>query len=578
MLEITDKKNTLKSAIMQCKKVFIITFCFSFVVNLFMSVQAVYSLQVLNRVLTSNSIETLFWLTVAITVLYATSTLIQIARSFTLIKVGEWLDKKLAPILFSQSVEMASLRQSVGASQNLRDLEVVKSFLSSVGINTLFDAPWAVVYFAMLFIIHSWFGYLAIVGAVLILIVAFINAYATNDMLSKATEANVKSMNQAEVSTRNAEVVEAMGMMKVVVATWEKININKLEMQSIASYRNGIISNIAKFIRSILQVLVTALGAYLVVTTKQEVLQAGQMIAASIIMGRALAPFDSAIEVWKSITGAKKAYERLHNSFERDSFREQAMQLPEPVGKLSVENVLFAPPISSPKQQPRYTVKGITFALEPGDILAMIGPSAAGKTSLAKLIIGIWKPVSGVVRLDGANIFTWNRDDFGQHAGYLPQGIELFSGTVKENIARMDPDADPVKIVEAAKMTGAHELILRLPNGYETDIGIGGSALSAGQRQRVGLARAFYGNPKLVVLDEPNANLDDAGEAALAQALMNARNKKITTIVISHRPAVLGCVDKILIVQDGLVAAFGGRDEIMAKFAAGKQPTPAQAS
>jgi ATP-binding cassette subfamily C protein len=294
-------------------------------------------------------------------------------------------------------------------------------------------------------------------------------------------------------------------------------------------------------------------------------------------MGRALAPFDSAIEVWKSITGAKKAYERLQNSFERDTFREQSMQLPEPTGRLSVENVLFAPPVPSAKQQPRYTVKGVSFALEPGDILAMIGPSAAGKTSLAKLIIGIWKPVSGVVRLDGANIFTWNRDDFGKHAGYLPQGIELFSGTVKENICRMDPDADPVKIVEAAKMTGAHELILRLPNGYETDIGIGGSALSAGQRQRVGLARAFYGNPKLVVLDEPNANLDDAGEAALAQALMSARNKKITTIVISHRPAVLSCVDKILIVQDGLVAAFGGRDEIMAKFSP-KQPTPAQAS
>jgi ATP-binding cassette subfamily C protein len=571
----STKKNLLKDAILQCKKVFIFIFAFALAVNLLMTVQSIYALQVLNRVISSGSMETLVGLTVLVTVFYITSTLIQIARSFALIKVGEWLDHKLAPVLFAQSVALAAQKQSVGASQNLRDLEAVKGFLSSSGINTLMDIPFALVYFVMIFILHRYFGYLAVIGAILILIFAFINAYATNEILNKATEQNIKSMHYAEIAARNAEVVEAMGMMKSVVAAWQLANSGKLEMQSIASYRNGVISNIAKFIRSILQVLVTAIGAWIVVKTGQAELTTGGMIAASIIMGRALAPFDQAIEIWKQITSTKKSYDRLNASFERDPFRIEAMDLPAPKGILSVEAVLYAPPASAPGTQPRYTVKGISFALEAGDVCAMIGPSAAGKTTLAKLIIGIWKPISGVVRLDGANVFTWNRDDFGKYSGYLPQGIELFSGTVKDNIARLDPNADPEKIVEAATMTGTHEFILRLPNGYETDIGIGGSSLSAGQRQRIGLARAFYGNPKIVLLDEPNANLDEAGEQALAQTLLNAKNKKITTIIISHRPAVLSCVDKILILQDGAVAAFGARDEILSRFANSQKPPEA---
>jgi ATP-binding cassette subfamily C protein len=565
------KKNLLKDAILQCKKVFIFIFAFAFASNLLMTIQSIYSLQVLTRVLSSSSIETLFWLTVLVTVFYITSTLIQMARSFALIKVGEWLDHKLAPLLFSQSVALAAQKQSVGASQSLRDLESVKSFLSSAGINTLMDIPFAIIYFIALFMIHPYFGYLAIVGAILILIFAFINAYATNDMLNKATEQNIKSMHYADIAARNAEVVEAMGMMKSVVAAWQLANSGKLEMQSVASYRNGIISNVAKFIRSILQVLVTAIGAYVVIKHPEQ-LTSGGMIAGGMIMGRALAPFDGAIEIWKQVTSTKKSYDRLNASFERDPLRIEAMDLPAPKGSLSVEAVLYAPPASAPGTAPRYTVKGISFSLEPGDVCAMIGPSAAGKTTLAKLIIGIWKPLSGVVRLDGANIFTWNRDDFGKYSGYLPQGIELFSGTVKDNIARLDPNADPEKIVEAAMMTGTHEFILRLPNGYETDIGIGGASLSGGQKQRIGLARAFYGNPKLVLLDEPNANLDEVGEQALAQTLLNAKEKKITTIIISHRPSVLSCVDKILILQDGAVAAFGPRDEILSKFAAANKP------
>jgi ATP-binding cassette subfamily C protein len=568
MSDLKLEKNPLRAAILQCKKVFIITFIFAFAVNILQVITPLYSLQVLDRVLGTGSKSTLINLTIIMIGIYLALTLIQVARSFTLIKVGEWLDVQLAPILFSQSISISAIRPSVGASQNLRDLETVKGFLSSVGINTLFDAPWTIVYIAMIFYIHTYLGYLTVVGALIIFCFALLNAWATNDMLNKATEHNMKSMNQAEIAARNAEVVEAMGMMRAVVDNWHRANGGKLDMQSMASYRNGIISNISKFIRMIIQMLVTAIGAWVVVTTNGAEMTAGGMIAGGIIVGRALQPFDSAIETWKQITSARKAFQRLNSSFDREPIREEAMSLPAPEGWLSVENVLFAPPPTAQgQQQNRYTLKGVTFALDPGDVLAVIGPSAAGKSSLAKLMVGVWKPMSGVVRLDGANVYTWNRDDFGKYVGYLPQGIELFNGNVKDNIARMQQDADSDLIVDAAKLAGAHEFILRLPNGYETDIGVGGSALSAGQRQRVALARAFFGNPKLVILDEPNANLDELGEQALAQALINAKNRKITTVIISHRPSVLSCVDKILILQDGAVAAFGPSQEILARFA-----------
>ncbi|MFN7038073.1 MAG: type I secretion system permease/ATPase [Alphaproteobacteria bacterium] len=568
----TQISNPLNEALTNCRKVFIVTFMFAFGVNLLMLLTPLYSLQVLDKVISSHSLETLTMLTLVMLVIHIAYTLLQIARSFTLIKVGEWLDTKLTPILFANSVSISAIRTSLGASQNLRDLETVKGFLTSIGINTLFDAPWSIIYLIVIFLIHPYLGYLTIIGGIIILLFAVLNAYATNSKLNQANEYNMKSLNLSEIATRNAEVVEAMGMMKAVVHNWHKANLDKLNMQSIASYRNGIISNISKLLRMVLQMAVTGIGAYVVIKHPDQ-MTVGGMIASSILVGRALAPFDAAIETWKQITGASKAYERLKDSFERSPLRQEAMSLPTPEGRLSVENLLFAPPATAPQATPRYTLKGVSFALEPGEILAVIGPSAAGKSSLAKLIVGVWKPMSGIVRLDGADVYTWNRDDFGKHIGYLPQGIELFSGSIKENIARLREDATPEQIVDAAKLSGAHDMILRLPNGYETDIGISGSAISAGQRQRVGLARAYFGNPKLVVLDEPNANLDELGEQALVSALVNAKERKITSIIISHRPSILSCVDKILILQDGMVAAFGPRDEVLSRFSA---PRPTQ--
>ncbi len=568
------QNNTLLVTLDKCRPVFWIVFAFAFGVNLLNLITPLYSLQVLDRVLSSHNQNTLLMLSILMVALYMALHMLQVARSFTLIKLGEWLDQQLSPDLFMNSIRSAAVRASVGGAQNLRDLQTVKQFLTSVGINTLFDAPWSIIYIAVLFLIHSWMGWLAIVGCLLLSVCAFFNAYATTGKLNEANEQSMRSMNQSELATRNAEVIEAMGMMKAVTNRWSKFQNDSLALISIASYRNGIISNSARFVRVILQMLVTALGAYLVITRPDDMTMGG-MIASGIIMGRALSPFDNAIEIWKQISGALKSYARLQQAYVRISDRQESMKLPRPEGAFSVENIFFAPPSAAASGGPvSYTLKGVNFALNPGDVLAIIGPSAAGKSSLAKLMVGVWKAIQGTVRLDGADVYTWEREDFGQHVGYLPQEVGLFGGTIRDNISRLRENVNPEDIVKAAKITGAHEMILRFKNGYETDIGIGGSNLSGGQKQRIGLARAFFGDPKLVILDEPNANLDELGEQALVSAINYAKEKKITTVIISHRPSILSCVDKILILQEGTVAAFGTRDEIMAKFA--KSAPPAQ--
>lgn len=564
------KQSELVKVLNQCRPVFWIVCAFAFGVNLLNLVTPLYSLQVLDRVLSSGSQETLLMLSIIMISLYMALHMLQVARSFTLIKLGEYIDTKLSPDLLASSIKSASTKASTGGAQNLRDLDTVKNFLTSIGINTLFDAPWSIIYIIVLFLIHPWMGWLSVIGSIIILLLAFFNAYATTNKMSEANEEKIKSLGYSEMATRNAEVVEAMGMMSAVTSRWQTFQQSSLSLISVASYRNGVISTFSRFVRAILQLLVTGIGAYLVLTRPNE-MTAGGMIASSIILGRALAPFDNAIEIWKQISSASKSYQKLQDLYNRITDRNESMKLPVPEGSFSAENVYFAPP-SATGGPISYTLKGVSFAINPGEILAIIGPSAAGKSSLAKLMVGVWKPIQGTLRLDGADVYTWNREDFGKHVGYLPQNVELFGGTIKDNIARLRDDVDPELIVEAAKMAGAHDLILRLKDGYETDIGIGGSNLSGGQRQRIGLARAFFGNPKLIILDEPNANLDEAGEQALVGAINHARQRKMSTIIISHRPSILSSVDKILILQDGMVAAFGSKDEVMAKFARPQVP------
>jgi ATP-binding cassette, subfamily C, bacterial len=558
--------NPLVKALEDCKSAFIITFIFSFGVNLLNLITPLFALQVLDRVLSSGNKNTLLMLSLIFFFVYLAHTLLQVARSFTLIKVGEWLDKRISPILFSHAVSTAAIRPSLGASQSIREFATIKSFLTSIGINSLFDAPWSFIYITVVFLIHPFLGWLTIFGALLMLFMAFLNAYAINSSLSDSNECNLKGHHMAELATRNAETVQAMGMMKKVQRRWLALNEKALGLQSVASYRNGIIANSTRFFRAIIQMAVTGIGAYIVVTSNGQDMTAGNMIASSIIVGRALAPFDQAIEVWKQVTSASKSYKKIKSSFDREGLKTEGMSIPNPHGQMTGENIFFAPPPSMPGEQPKYTLRGLNFTLEAGKSLAIIGPSAAGKSTLARLLVGVWKPTSGHVRLDGMDVFSWNREDFGKHVGYLPQGIELFSGTIKDNISRMCTDPDTESIIEASKLSGAHDMVSRLPNGYETDIGIAGSFLSGGQRQRVGLARAFYGKPKIVVLDEPNANLDEKGEQGLVDALANAKKKNITTILISHRPSILAFVDMIMILQDGMIAAYGPKDEIMARF------------
>ena len=567
--QIEKRENPLKVALEKCRAAFKVVFVFAFFINLLMLVTPLYSLQVLDRVIGSGNLETLLMLSVIIACVYFVHMLLQIARSFTLIKVGEWLDNNLSPIIFGHSISASATKVNPASSQMLRDFQTVKTFLTSTGINTLFDAPWSIVYIIVIFLIHPYIGFITIAGAVIIVSFAFFNAVATNRTLGEATEFSIKSMSQAEIANRNAEAVEAMGMIGNIKKNWAKFNEASLEKQSIASYRNGVISNFSRFVRNVMQMAVTGTGAYVVVSTNGAGMTTGGMIASSIIVGRALAPFDNAIVMWKSISGAIKSYKNINDSFDKYQERDQSMPITHVDGHLAAENVYYAAPVPQGAPQPpmpKHILKGVSFAIQPGEILAVIGPSGAGKSTLAKLIVGVWGASSGSIRLDGGDVYTWNRENFGEHVGYLPQGIELFSGSIKQNIARMSEKIDPKMVIETAKMCGGHEIILRFPDGYDTDIGSGGSNLSGGQRQRIGLARAFYGNPKLVILDEPNANLDEAGELALAGALQTAKEKGITVIVISHRTSILSKVDKIMVIQDGSVASFGSKEEVQGRI------------
>ncbi|NDB82732.1 MAG: type I secretion system permease/ATPase, partial [Alphaproteobacteria bacterium] len=503
---VTKPLNPLQQALQDCRVAFKVIFAFAFVINILMLITPLYSLQVLDRVIGSGNQNTLLMLSIVIGMIYFVYGLLQIARSYTMIRIGEWLDNNLSPTLLSYSIAASALKQGSGASQLQRDFQIVKTFLTSTGINTILDAPWSIAYIFVIFMIHPYIGYLTLFGGILIVFLAFVNAAATNQTLGEANEYSIKSLNQAEIAGRNAEVVEAMGMMDNVVKNWHSYNIKALAKQSEASYRNGAISNVARFLRNIMQMAVTGIGAYVVVSTNGTQMTTGSMIMSSIMVGKALAPFDNSIELWKTISNAMKSYKRITSAFETVNVRNTGMSISGVKGNLVVDSISYAHPSAAQApnapqktEQPKYILKNVSFSLDAGDILAVIGPSAAGKSTLAKILTGVWPANTGTVRLDGGDVYKWNRSDFGKHIGYLPQGIELFSGTVKQNIARMSEDIDPAKVEEAAKLSGAHELILKFSNGYDSDIGVAGYNLSGGQRQRIGLARAFYDNPKLVI-------------------------------------------------------------------------------
>lgn len=526
-------------------------------INLLILPMSLFSLQVYDRVMSTGSLSTLLWLTLIMLAIFAAVGLLQTLRSKVLGKAADWFYTEMAQTAIPLSLTHVSASKNGKNIQSLRDAGLLKQFISGAGLTTLLEAPWAVLYILVLFIIHMSLGLLVTCGAALLVILAWMNELVTAKAITQASTHQIRSMQELEIATRNADAVEAMGMTGTIVQRWKASQQAMADSQESSGNRAMMLQGITKFVRLSLQILVTALSAWLAL---QNLVTFGAIVAASILASRALAPFESAIASWKTFTEARAAFSRLQQTF-KNPLREEGIQLPAPEGWLSVESLSYVAP-----GQQKPILRNVTFHLERGDLLGVVGPSGSGKSSLARLIAGTWRPSAGIVRLDDADVYTWPREAFGFYTGYLPQDVELFGGTVKENIARLDPNAPDEAVVYAAQLAGAHELILRLPKGYSTEIGAAGEFLSAGQRQRVGLARALYGEPRLLVLDEPDSNLDDAGQAALLQALQEMKRRGITVVIITHRKSMLAHADKILCMSDGAVQMFGAAKDVIAKL------------
>ncbi len=551
--------NKIDQAFKFCLKPIYYIIFFGFIVSFLTLATSMYSLEVFDRVLSSGSIETLISLTIIMIVFSIILNFVQGIRSSILHHISDFLDHKLSSLLISLSFSSIIQDNSKPAiSGNIQDLTTIKNFISSPSLISVIDAPWSLIYIIVIFFIHPLLGYLVVIGALILLLLAWINDFLTKKELLKANQMNLHSTGELEIMSRNAEVVESMSMKEILISNWQEINEKLIKIKNHISFKSNFVGNSTKFFRSAIYVLTVAFGAVLVLNHKMS---PGGIIACSILSGKALMPFDSAISLWNSLIGTKKSYERLKKLITDNDKNIESISLPVPTGKLSIEKMAFT--ISKLQKA---VIKGINIEINPGEIIAIIGPTAAGKSTLGKLITGIYNPTVGHVRIDNADIRNWKSGELGQYIGYLPQDIELFNGDIKTNIARMNKKADDKTVIAAAKMACVHEMILKLPKGYETDIGPWGTKISSGQRQRIALARAFYGNPKLIVLDEPNSNLDQEGEMALAKAIENAKEKNITVLVISHRTSIIKVVDKILVMHDGEAKLFGPKNEILAKM------------
>ncbi len=533
---------------------------FSFFINLLMLVPPLYMLQIYDRVLTSRSTETLLVLTLVVLWLFMTMGMLEFVRSRILVRLSARLDDQLNSRLY-QSVSKLALQEPEKATHHpLMDLSSLRQFLSSNAPFVVFDAPWVTVYLGILFLFHTSFGWFAVFATAVLVTLTLINEFSTRGLQRQASDESMKATNAASAQLRNAEVLHAMGMQNALRERWLRNHLQGLKAQCEASDRNGLWTSVSKTLRLLFQSLILALGAYLAILNE---ITAGMVIAGSILMGRALAPVDQLIGSWKQFTGTRAAYHRLNAVLSGVPATAQRMSLPVPKGALQIENAVLIPPGG---QTP--VLKGVSLALRAGETLALVGPSAAGKSSLVRAILGVWPLAAGSVRLDGTELQHWNRDELGPRIGYLPQDIELFDGTVAENIARFN-EIDDFLVMKAAQRAGVDNMIRALPDGYETRIGVGGVALSGGQRQLLGLARALYGRPKLVVLDEPNSNLDEEGELALLRACLYVKKRNATLILVTHRRNILSVVDKVLVLEDGRLRLFGPRDAVLERLMPG---------
>ncbi|WP_218961310.1 type I secretion system permease/ATPase [Desulfobotulus mexicanus] len=548
------EKGELAKLLLTFKTTFFSLGIFSFVINMLMITPAVYMLQIYDRVLMSANQTTLFMLTIIVVMFYVILAALEGVRSRVMVRAGNKIDALSCDRVFDVAYERSLRGASGRASQTFSDMTQVRQFLTGNGLFAFFDAPWAPIYIFIIFMLHPALGLFALGAAIILIFLAFVTEWTSRAPLGESNKHYASATNFANMNFRNAEVIESMGMLNNVRRHWDPKHQAHIAWQSVASERAGTVQAITKFVSLSAQSLILGLGAYYVI---QHELTAGMMIAGSILLGRALAPVQLLIGTWKQFVTARGAYQRLEETFALFPADTESLKLPPPKGRVSAAGLVAVAPNSNAQ-----ILKNITFEVHPGEIVGIVGPSASGKSTLARLLVGAWPPAMGAVRLDGAEMHSWDRQQVGPFIGYLPQDIELLEGTVAQNIARFG-DIDDAAVVKAAQTAGVHEMILHFPDGYNTYIGEGGVVLSGGQRQRIALARSIYGSPVMVVLDEPNSNLDDVGEQALVSAIEQMKADGKTVFVITHKTNILSTVDKLMMLSAGQLQAFGPRDDVL---------------
>jgi len=554
-LPSTIAQNELRQALGRLRSAFVTVAVFSGFLNLMMLAPSLYMMQVYDRVLGSRNETTLLVLTVLIIGAYLFMGALETIRTWILVRVGSRLDAMLGPRVVRATFERTLQQPGSATSQPLYDLTTLRQTLTGPGLIALFDAPWAPIYLIVIALFSMEIAVFTVAGAVVLVGLTLLNERLSKPKLDAAQRISMLAQRELGNNFRNAEVIEAMGMLGNIQEKWQKTHNQEISLQATASDQAALMGSLTKFVRVSMQSLALGLGALLVLEGRMT---AGMMIAVSLLTSRALAPAEALVANWRSLVAARAAYARLTELLESFPLRPETMELPAPMGKVTFEGVSTAAPGT------RIAIlKQVSFTLNPGDCVAVIGASGSGKSTLARLLVGVWPAMAGTVRLDGADLFRWDKLLLGPFIGYLPQDIELFDGSVAQNIARFG-DVDAEQVVQAAQRVGVHDQILRFPQGYETPLGVGGSALSGGQRQRIALARALYGDPMLVVLDEPNSNLDDIGEKALAEAITDLTARGRTVVLITHRPAILPVTNKLMVLRDGAVAAFGPREQVLA--------------
>ncbi len=555
------KENYLTLVKKSLRSAFWGVFFFTSVTNIIMLMMPIYSLQVYDRVMSSGSLETLGALTLIAVFLFTLYGIFNAVRENMLVRVSGWLDKTIGEKLFKTSVNHASMTGERLNSQFFQEASAVKNFITNPSIFSLLDIPWSFVFLFVIYLISPEICLLVVGVTIILFILTYIKEVKTKPEIKETNEIHQANMRRADEYIRFSETVDSMGMLPATYSVWEKDNNLVVDRNMKTASITTTIGSISKAIRVILQILITTVGVYLALEGK---LTFGGIIACSTLAGKAIQPFDAMMGVWGSFSNMRDSFRRLYQFFDVANERPETMAVGRPAGEIEVDKLVFA---RSNGMMPVPVIKGISMKIEPGDVVGIIGPSASGKSTLMKLMLGIYKPYQGAVRLDGGDISKRGREDLGRYLGYVPQTIDLLRGTVKQNICRFDENARDEDVVQAAQKAGCHELVLSLPDGYNTIVGEGKMELSGGQRQRVALARAFYGDPQIIMLDEPNSNLDEVGERMLLNAILTAKKSGATIVMITHKPSIVNITNKIAVIKDGQLAEFGGTAEIMGKYA-----------